>query len=58
MPKVKENTYNRLHSYVSEFGSSVFFVDKSILFCKRCDVKISADKRFAVLQHLKTGKYI
>jgi len=41
MPIVKENTYSLLHSYVSEFGSSVFLNDKSVLFCKLCEVKVS-----------------
>ncbi|KAL4126775.1 hypothetical protein QTP88_010984 [Uroleucon formosanum] len=58
MPKVKANTSSRLLSYVSEFGSSVFLVDQSVLFCKLCEVKVSAEKRFTVLQHLKTEKHI
>lgn len=58
MPKVKENTYSRLHSYVSEFERFVFSINKSVLFCKLCEVKVSAEKRFTVLQHLKTEKYI
>jgi len=58
MPKVKANTSSRLQSYVSEFGSSVFLVDQSVLFCKLCEVKVSAEKRFTVLQHLKTEKHI
>ena len=58
MPKVKTNTCSRLQSYVSEFGSSVFLIDESVLFCKLCEVKINALKRFTVLQHLKTKKHI
>ena len=58
MPKVKTNTCSRLQSYVSEFGSSVFLVDESVLFCILCEVKVSALKRFTVLQHLKTEKHI
>jgi len=38
--------------------ASVFLIDKSILFCKICEVKFSANKRFTVLQHLKTEKHI
>jgi hypothetical protein len=48
MPKVKTNTCSRLQSYVSEFGSSVFLIDESLLFCKLCEVKVSAQKRFTV----------
>jgi hypothetical protein len=55
MPKVKTNTCSRLQSYVSEFGSSVFLIDESVLFC---EVKVSAQKRFTVLQHLKTKKHV
>jgi ubiquitin C-terminal hydrolase len=58
MPKVKTNTYSRLQSCVSEFGSSVFLIDESVLFCKLCEVKVSAQKSFTVLQHLKTEKHI
>jgi hypothetical protein len=58
MPKVKTNTCSRLQSYVSEFGSSVFLIDESVLFCKLCEVKVSAQKRFTVFQHIKTEKHV
>lgn len=58
MPKVKANTCSRLQSFVSEFGSSVFLIDESVLFYKLCEVKVNAQKRFTVLQHLKTEKHI
>jgi len=58
MPKVQENTYSCLHSYISEFGSSVFLIDKTVLFCKLCKIEFSTDKYFTVLQHLKTEKQI
>ncbi|KAL4126000.1 hypothetical protein QTP88_010232 [Uroleucon formosanum] len=57
MPKVKTNTcspYSRLFQN-SEF---CFFIDESVLFCKFCEVKVNAQKRFTVLQHLKTKKHI
>jgi hypothetical protein len=58
MLKVKKNTCSRLQSYVSEFGSSVFLIDESVLFSKLCEVKVSAQKRFTVLQHLETEKHV
>jgi len=59
MPKVKTNTYySRLQSYVSEFGNSVFLIDQSVLFSKLCDVRVSAEKRFTVMQHNITEKHI
>jgi len=49
MPKVRENARTRLHSCVSEFGSSVFSIAKSVLFCKLCEVELGAEKRFTVV---------
>lgn len=36
----------------------MFSIDQTVLFCKLCEVKVSAEKRFTVLQHLKTEKHI
>lgn len=44
MPKVKTNTYSHPRPYISESGSSVFLIDQSLLFCKLCGVKVSAEK--------------
>lgn len=46
-----------LSSFVKEFGVHVFSSDDKILFCELCERKVSASKRFLVLQHLKTIKY-
>jgi len=53
MPKYSSN----LSSYVKEFGEHVFRSDGKILFCKLCEVKVSASKQFLVTQHLKTAKH-
>jgi len=53
MPKCSPS----LSSYVKEFGEYVFSSDGKILFCKVCEVKVSASKRFLVTQHLKTAKH-
>lgn len=53
MPKCSSS----LSSFVKEFGEHVFSFDGKILFCKLCEVKVSATKRFLVTQHLKTSKH-
>lgn len=47
---------NSLGSFVKEFGKDVLSSDGKVLFCKLCEVKVSANKRFLVIQHLKTEK--
>lgn len=58
MPKEKSTKSYRLRNFVTEFGESVFSTDNMILFCKICNVKVSSEKRFSVVQHLKTDKHI
>lgn len=58
MPKEKKTLIHRLRSYVDEFGSNIFTIDSSILFCKICETKVNSDKKFNVLQHLKTDKHL
>jgi len=43
---------------VKEFEEHVFSSNGKILFCKLCEVKVSAvSKRFLVTQHLNTAKH-
>jgi len=58
MPRPKPKAYDRLNNFVKEFGETIFLADKSVLFCKICDIKVSAEKRFTVIQHIKTAKHI
>ncbi|XP_050531050.1 uncharacterized protein LOC126899859 [Daktulosphaira vitifoliae] len=58
MPRPKPKVYDRLNDFVKEFGEIIFSADKSVLFCKICDIKVSAEKRFTVIQHIKTAKHI
>lgn len=58
MPKEKTSVANRLKSYVREFGSNIFTIDASVLFCKLCNIKINHEKRFNIPQHLKTAKHL
>jgi len=58
MPKEKKTLLNRLRCYVDEFGSDIFKIDSSILFCKICETKVNSDKKYNVSQHLKTDKHL
>lgn len=40
-----------------EFGAEVFSSDQNVLFCNFCECKVSTDKRFIVIQHLRTEKH-
>jgi len=42
---------------VAEFGEHIFASDGGVLFCKMCKIKANSDKRFCVIQHLKTDKH-
>jgi len=52
MPKVQRST----NSYVSEFKDT-FTSDGRVLFCVLYEKKVGSDKRFNVVQHLKTDKH-
>jgi hypothetical protein len=56
MPKVKCSDSVRLRGFVKEFGEKYFTTDGKILFCKLCEVKVTAEKRFTV-QHCNTAKH-
>lgn len=58
MPKGKSSLSCKLKNYVSEFGSEVFKVDASVLFCQLCECKVNSEKKFNVTQHIKTDKHI
>jgi len=57
MPKAKSSVSSRLHSYVNEYGNNIFSSDGEVLFCKVCNVKVSALKRFTVEQHISREKH-
>jgi len=57
MPKEKKTLLNRLRCYVDEFGSDIFKIDSSILFCKICETKVNSDKKYNVSQYLKTFNF-
>jgi hypothetical protein len=57
MPKVKCSDSVRLCRFVIEFGEKYFTTDGIILFCKLCEVKVTAEKRFTVQQHCNTAKH-
>ena len=57
MPKVKCSSSVKLRGFIKEFGDKYFSTDGEILFCKMCEVKVTADKRFTVQQHCNTVKH-
>lgn len=57
MPKVKCSNSVKLRGFIKEFGDKYFSTDGEILFCKMCEVKVTADKRFTVQQHCNTAKH-
>jgi hypothetical protein len=47
----------RLRGFVKEIGEKYLTTDEIILFCKLCEVKVTAEKRFTVQQHCNTAKH-
>jgi hypothetical protein len=47
----------RLCGFVKEFDKKCFTTDGIILFCKLCEVKVTAEKRFTVQQPCNTVKH-
>lgn len=47
-----------MNGFVKEFGKTIFLADKSSLYCKTCVVKVSAEKIFTAIQHVKTAKFM
>lgn len=58
MPKIKESTSSRLSGYVNEFGRDVFTIDGTILLCKICNIKVAAEKKILIQQHISREKHI
>ncbi|KAL4121178.1 hypothetical protein QTP88_013741 [Uroleucon formosanum] len=57
MPKII-NYSARLRNFVKEFGEDIFSCDNAVLFCKVCGVKVSAEKKYNIQQHITRGKHI
>lgn len=57
MPPVKLRLSTQLSIYVRE-NEGVLTTDGLVLFCVACEIRISADTRFQVTQHLKTAKHL
>lgn len=58
MPKQKSSQSSRMRLYVSEFGADVFSTDGLVLFCKVCEVKVAADKKYTIQQHTTRDKHL
>ncbi|KAE9522338.1 hypothetical protein AGLY_017284 [Aphis glycines] len=57
MPKII-NSSARLRNFVKEFGEDIFSCDNAVLFCKVCGIKVSAEKKYNIQQHIARGKHI
>jgi len=57
MPKEKQTGASRLQHFVSEFGADIFSTDNKVLICKVCEVIISSDKRFIIIQHITSDQH-
>ncbi|XP_022166130.1 uncharacterized protein LOC111041895 [Myzus persicae] len=57
MPKIKPTISTVVKNYVLEFGEDVFSCDESVLFCKLCETKVSAERRYTVTHHIETAKH-
>ena len=58
MPKIKPTISTVLKKYVSEFGENVFSCDESVLFCKLCETKVNAERRYTVTYHIDIAKHL
>jgi len=58
MPKIKYLSASQLRAFIQEFGQDIFFTDGTVLLCNICNVKVSAEKRFFIEQHLLRDKHI
>lgn len=50
MPKVKASSSTKVQLFLVEFGDDIFDSHGCILFCKVCEVKVSAERLFTVQQ--------
>lgn len=56
MLKVKSTLSSRLGAYVNGFGSDVFTTGGTILLCKMCNIKMAAEKKITIQQHILKEK--
>jgi hypothetical protein len=58
MPKIKPSDRCRMPAYVQELGENIFSTYGNILFCKVCEVKVAAEKKFTMTQHMSRDKHL
>lgn len=58
MLRLKLKAYDELNDFVKEFGKTIFSANKPILCCKIWGIKVYAEKRYTVIQHVKRAKHI
>jgi len=57
MPTIKPSITNAIKKYFLEFEENVFSCDESVLFCKLCETKVSAERRYMAAKHIETEKH-
>ena len=57
MVKTKRSIAKTLKDLFHNFGEESFSTDGSVLYCKKCEVKVNTDQKFLVIQHIKTIKH-
>ncbi|KAJ4436279.1 hypothetical protein ANN_18910 [Periplaneta americana] len=57
MPKAKTSKAFKLKHYISQYGEKVFSTDGEILYCKICDVRVGAERKSSVGQHVNREKH-
>jgi len=58
MSKIKSSNKSRLLAFIDDIGKDIFSTDGTVLFCKICEVKVAADRKFTVKQHVSRIKHI
>ncbi|KAJ4451755.1 hypothetical protein ANN_03226 [Periplaneta americana] len=48
---------SKIKTVVSRYGEKVFSIDEYIVYCKLCDVRVTAEKTFNVEQPVRTEKH-
>jgi hypothetical protein len=58
MPKQKSSQSSRMWLYISEFDADVFSTNGLVLYCKVSEVKVAADKKYTIQQHITRDKHL
>jgi len=56
--EIQGEQLHMFNSFVNKFGNDVFSTDSTVLFCQICEMKVAADKKFTIKQHISRIKHI